>query len=314
MLAQSEGLPEGEAAMDERVSRHWLRPWLLGSAAALCVALPASASAAVTFGSDLGDPPTSALLVPGFTVALRTLEPGELAPGGVTAPSGGVITHWRVRKGAGSILLGFRVIRGNTSVYQGGATPVNTAEGTYQFDTRVPVQTGDAIGVDQLSVINAPILAGGGSYSTWMPLLGPAETRTPDQTGSGVQLLLNADLEPDADGDGFGDETQDQCPTDASTQGPCPADTTPPQTKITKGAPNKTKKPKLTFKFTSSEPGSTFECKLDKKKFKPCKSPITVKNLRDAKHKFQVRAIDASGNVDPSPAKDKFRVVGSRRS
>ena len=28
--------------------------------------------------------------------------------------------------------------------------------------------------------------------------------------------------EPDADGDGFGDESQDQCPTDASTQGPCP--------------------------------------------------------------------------------------------
>jgi hypothetical protein len=29
-------------------------------------------------------------------------------------------------------------------------------------------------------------------------------------------------LEPDADHDGFGDETQDQCPTNATTQGPCP--------------------------------------------------------------------------------------------
>ena len=41
--------------------------------------------------------------------------------------------------------------------------------------------------------------------------------RTPD-----LQLNVSAILEPDADGDGFGDETQDQCPTDASTQGPCP--------------------------------------------------------------------------------------------
>jgi hypothetical protein len=31
---------------------------------------------------------------------------------------------------------------------------------------------------------------------------------------------LVAVVEPDDD-DGFGDETQDQCPTDASTQGPC---------------------------------------------------------------------------------------------
>ena len=35
------------------------------------------------------------------------------------------------------------------------------------------------------------------------------------------ELLASADIEPDADHDGFGDETQDQCPTQATTQGPC---------------------------------------------------------------------------------------------
>ena len=35
-----------------------------------------------------------------------------------------------------------------------------------------------------------------------------------------------------------------------------------------------------------------------------------MKRLKKGKHKFQVRAIDAAGNVDPSPAKDKFKVVG----
>ena len=44
----------------------------------------------------------------------------------------------------------------------------------------------------------------------------------------------------------------------------------PPETTITKGAPNKTDKTKVKFKFTSSEPDSTFECELDKKPFKPC--------------------------------------------
>jgi hypothetical protein len=40
------------------------------------------------------------------------------------------------------------------------------------------------------------------------------------------ELLVAGSIEPDADGDGFGDETQDKCPTQATTQGPC--DTTPP--------------------------------------------------------------------------------------
>ena len=35
-----------------------------------------------------------------------------------------------------------------------------------------------------------------------------------------------------------------------------------------------------------------------------------AKHLSPGKHKFQVRAIDAAGNVDPSAAKDKFKVVG----
>jgi hypothetical protein len=40
-------------------------------------------------------------------------------------------------------------------------------------------------------------------------------------TSATGELLVQADIELDADGDGFGDETQDQCPTQAATQGPC---------------------------------------------------------------------------------------------
>ena len=83
----------------------------------------------------------------------------------------------------------------------------------------------------------------------------------------------------------------------------------PPETEITKGAPKKTEKTKVKFKFSSSEPDSTFECKLDKKQWEPCASPKTVKRLDEGKHTFQVRAIDTAGNVDPSPAKDKFKVL-----
>lgn len=86
-------------------------------------------------------------------------------------------------------------------------------------------------------------------------------------------------------------------------------DTTPPDTKITKGPPKKTHKRKATFKFTSTEGKSTFQCKLDRKPFKACSSPKTYKKLKPGKHVFKVRAIDKAGNVDPTPAKRKFTVL-----
>jgi hypothetical protein len=93
---------------------------------------------------------------------------------------------------------------------------------------------------------------------------------------------------------------------------PAAADTDPPKTKITKGAPNKTDKSKVKFKFRSDEEGSTFECKKDKKPWRSCSSPTKLKRLDQGKHKFRVRATDAAGNVDPTPAKDKFRILTSK--
>jgi CSLREA domain-containing protein len=63
------------------------------------------------------------------------------------------------------------------------------------------------------------------------------------------------------------------------------------------------------FKFTASEKGAKFECKLDKKKFKPCKSPKTYKGLKPGKHVFKVRAVKGK-KVDPTPAKRKFKILG----
>lgn len=87
--------------------------------------------------------------------------------------------------------------------------------------------------------------------------------------------------------------------------GPDPAAKPVPQTKINK---TKVKGNTVKFKFSSSEKGSKFECKLDKKKFKPCKSPKTYKNLKPGKHVFKVRAVKG-GVADPTPAKRKFKVV-----
>jgi CSLREA domain-containing protein len=86
-----------------------------------------------------------------------------------------------------------------------------------------------------------------------------------------------------------------------------PADTTPPNTTITKAKINQARH-RATFRFFSSEPGSTFFCKLDKNAFAPCRSPKTYKHLKRGKHKFQVEARDAAGNLDASPAIKKFKL------
>jgi CSLREA domain-containing protein len=86
-------------------------------------------------------------------------------------------------------------------------------------------------------------------------------------------------------------------------------DKTPPDTKITKGPPKKTHKATVKFKFTATEAGSSFQCKLDRKPFKTCRSPKTYKKLKPGKHVFKVRAIDKAGNVDATPAKGSFRIV-----
>jgi hypothetical protein len=89
---------------------------------------------------------------------------------------------------------------------------------------------------------------------------------------------------------------------------PPPPDTTPPETTIDKGPAKKTKSRKATFKFSSNEAGSSFECKVDSKPAKPCTSPLKLKRVKPGKHKLAVAATDAAGNTDATPAIYKWKV------
>jgi DNA-binding beta-propeller fold protein YncE len=89
-------------------------------------------------------------------------------------------------------------------------------------------------------------------------------------------------------------------------------DTNPPDTQISAGPKSKTKKKTATFSFTSTEPGSTFQCSLDDTAFEPCTSPKDVK-VKKGKHTFEVRATDAAGNTDPTPATRRWTVKRKRK-
>lgn len=82
-----------------------------------------------------------------------------------------------------------------------------------------------------------------------------------------------------------------------------------PQTTLRHKPPKKASDRTPTFRFASSEPFSTFQCKLDGKPFKTCKSPFTAKALSPGRHTFKVRARDDSGELDSSPATYRFKVI-----
>ncbi len=86
------------------------------------------------------------------------------------------------------------------------------------------------------------------------------------------------------------------------------ADTTAPQTAITSGPTAVQPDPAVTFAFTSSETPSTFECQLDGAAWAACTSP-TTRTVSPGDHSFAVRARDAAGNVDATPAVQTFRVA-----
>jgi hypothetical protein len=79
-------------------------------------------------------------------------------------------------------------------------------------------------------------------------------------------------------------------------------DTIAPDTTITGGPTGSTTATTATFTFTSTESPATFQCSLDSAAWTSCTSPITYSGYSKATHTFQVRSIDAAGNIDPTPA------------
>ena len=61
------------------------------------------------------------------------------------------------------------------------------------------------------------------------------------------------------------------------------------------------------FAFTS-ESGATFECRLDAGTWAACASPQTYAALADGRHAFAVRARDALGNTDATPAERAWTI------
>jgi hypothetical protein len=171
----------------------------------------ASAHAGVTIGSTLPDP-NFGFECPeaGCTMAADTV------PGGtVIAPESGVITRWRVRTQATTLPPTPQRLQVIHAGAESGhsATVLPPAGQISVYPTRVAIAQFDRIGLaccDSAAGNLYGSSVSGGTTDVWIPILGTT-SRIPDSPGQAFEVGVNADIEPDIDGDVFGDETQDNC-------------------------------------------------------------------------------------------------------
>jgi hypothetical protein len=194
---------------------------------------PSTGQAAITIGSDLAPAPVNGLACisnPSCTWANTTL-PGQQ----VTSPTDGVVTRWRVRVASTpGADLRLKVIRPAGGPYTGVNTsatqslPASGVDQTHVFPTSQPIAAGDQIALDVDGdgeagnlIVEAAGPMAGVTELRWVPSLLDGETRVPTNTFTdNGELLMNADIEPDCDQDGLGDETQD--PDTSSCIAPSP--------------------------------------------------------------------------------------------
>lgn len=217
-------------------------------------------------------------------------------------PSAGVLTSWRFQPGADigtAVALKVGRFTGpatGTVVGSSETVPVTSAA-LVQRTTRISVQAGDVLGLwGDGDCANATVP--GDAYA-FAPGNAPAGAAFAGTASTGYRLDIAATLEPDADSDGFGDTTQDQCPTSAAAQKECVAPVTTitklkarPAVRATRGAKPKGK---VKARFSVNE-AATSTCSVDGRRARSCSSPFRFK-AKVGKHVVAITSTDTAGNV-----------------
>jgi hypothetical protein len=85
-------------------------------------------------------------------------------------------------------------------------------------------------------------------------------------------------------------------------------DSTAPHIRFTSGPGAKTRRPSVLFTFadTTADPTTTFQCRIDHRKWSTCHSPLRLRRLGHRRHTLRVRGADGAGNVS-GVAKRRFK-------
>jgi hypothetical protein len=181
-------------------------------AAGAALAYPAPSSAAVTIGSDL----SAAVTFGGVCTEPCTIVNHVIPGRPTTAPFDGVITSWRIKKTGDWGTVNLQVLRrvtGAPDTYIGVGTSANQATGaepaTLTFDTQLPILEGDYIGLNWTNQYQGVANQLGVTSRYIQPPPEDGGDASPVSFSGDEEVFFNADIEPDCDRDGLGDESQD---------------------------------------------------------------------------------------------------------
>jgi hypothetical protein len=194
---------------------------VLASAALL---LPAASPAA----TQIGDPCLANDGIDGLTV-FASAAPSSPLP--LTSPVAGVITHWTVNVvptpgTLPQILKVMRLTGPSSAQTVAEGQPFGVTGGSNQVSGRIPIAAGDRLGLFGPSEIGSLVCENSGTVEDRLGFVvgsAPVTLSSPFAEIANFRLPVVATIEPDADGDGYGDESQDGCPQSASFQLACPS-------------------------------------------------------------------------------------------
>lgn len=213
---------------------------------------------------------------------------------GETGSSGGTSTGTSTGTGSGKSSKN-GVGGGNPAGGKPSAPNLHLLPGERANDT-TPSVAGSAPGANTVTVYASATCSGT-----------PVAKGTPAQLGSGLQVTVAANTATTFTSVSVG--AQRSACSDPVTY---TEDSLAPRTRITMGPGVKTRKRKAVFRFkdiTEDPPGTSFKCKVDKAKWKPCASPFKIKHLKIGRHSLKIRATDTAGNHERHPVKRRFIVV-----
>jgi hypothetical protein len=161
-----------------------------------------------------------------------------------------------------------------------------------------------------LAALPTPVVSGCTSSSTWtattdLSTITLAAASADDALCDGGTVSVTISV-LSAPGDGTYEWTTTVPPPfTVESQPTLVVDGTPPETTISPVPPQVTGGT-ASFSFNGDDASgsgvSRFECELDGGAFEQCSSPQNYPGLDPGQHTFQVRAFDAAGNPDPTPA------------
>ena len=151
-----------------------------------------------------------------------------------TSPLGGVLTTWTIQNGTSQTLTQRLEVLRPAAGFKFQVVAVSEFEavppGPSTFGTRLTIAPGDEIGVSGKAgsaVVYCAGLTEGEEFALFEPGTPVGSLSSGSEATKEFALPVRARIEPDADHDGFGDETQDACPTDPLLQTACPSVGTP---------------------------------------------------------------------------------------